>query len=390
MSDEQPQSLDLLENLIGRALDSGADAADAILVTGQSLSQAMRFGKPEHLERSESRDVGLRVFIGKRQAIVSSSDTAADALEELCQRAVSMAKVVPEDPYCGLAPEELLATEFPDVESADDWEPSADHLAEMATRAEQAALDVEGVTNSEGGQAGWGRNAIAVAASNGFSRSYANTGHSISASVLAGEGTGMERDYDYTSAVFASDLASPEEIGRNAGEKAVRRLNPRKAETVSVPILYDPRVSRSLVGHLSGAVNGTSIARGTSFLKDEMDNLVFPENVNIIDDPLRKRGLRSRPFDGEGVTTSKTHLVENGYLKTWILDLASARQLGLETTGHASRGISSPPSPSATRSALPARCATRCTPWGSASQTVPRRRCRSRAARPYRCGASIP
>jgi PmbA protein len=346
-SNDQAEALGLLEDLIGRAKNAGADDCDAVFIKGVSLSKSIRLGKPEHLERSEGRDIGLRVFIGKRQAIVSSSDTAPEALSELSMRAVAMARAVPEDPYCGLADAEQLAKDIPDLQSCDHFEPDAEHLSDLASRAEEAALAVPGVTNSEGGSAGWSTYTVAMAASNGFSHAYANSSHSLSASVIAGEGTEMERDYDYTAAVFASDMESPEAIGKSAGEKAIKRLHPKKVETAAVPIIYDPRVSKSLIGHLSAAVNGSSIARGSSFLKDKMGERIFPEDINIIDDPHRKRGLKSRPFDGEGVATKRSHLIEGGELKTWFMDLRSARQLGLETTGHASRGTSSPPSPSA-------------------------------------------
>jgi PmbA protein len=343
---DQTDALNLLEDLIGRAKKAGAETADAVFVKGVSLSKSVRLGKPEHLERSEGSDIGLRVLIGKRQAMVSSSDSSGDALDELCARAVAMARAVPEDPFCGLADPDQLTTDIPDVESCDIFEPDTDHLTDLANRCEEAAMAVSGVTNSEGGSAGWGMNTVAMAASNGFARSYANSSHSLSASVIAGEGTEMERDYDYTAAVFAADMDSPEAIGKSAGEKAVKRLNPQKAETSAVPIVFDTRVSKSLIGHLSSAVNGSSIARGTSFLKDKMGERIFPEGINIIDDPLRKRGLKSRPFDGEGIATRRIPLIEDGQLKTWVLDLRSARQLGLQSTGHASRGTSSAPSPS--------------------------------------------
>jgi len=343
---DQTQALELLSDLIGRAKKCGAQAADAIYINGISLSLSQRLGKPEHLERSEGADIGLRVLIGKRQAMVSSSDYSAEALDELCQRAVAMAKVVPEDPYCGLAEPEQLAQSVPDIDSYDPVEPTAEHLADLAKRAEEAALAVDGVSNSEGGSASWGMNTVALAASNGFSRSYSNSRHSLSASVLAGEGTGMERDYDYASTVYGEDLRSPEDIGRSAGEKAVQRLNPRKTKTAAVPVIFDPRVSGGMVGHLSSAINGAAIARGTSFLKDKMGERLFPKTINIFDDPHRKRGLKSRPFDAEGIATQKRALIENGELKTWVMDLRSARQLGLDSTGNAGRGTSSPPSPS--------------------------------------------
>ena len=340
--------LDQLSDLLKKAQAKGADAADAVFIESQSLSVAERLGHPEKLERSESADVGLRALVGKRQAIVSSSDTGAEALDELVERVVAMAKSVPEDPYCGLADPDQLATEIIDLDSCDPSEPSAETLVGWAKRAEETARSVDGVTNSEGAEAGWGKASVCVAATNGFAQTYAGSHYSLSASVLAGEGTGMERDYDYTGAVYAEDMMTPEEVGRNAGEKAVKRLNPKKADTVQAPIVYDPRVSRGLLGHLSSAINGASIARDTSFLKDKMGQRIFQSSVNVIDDPHRLRGLRSKPFDGEGVANQKRRIIEDGVLTTWFLDLRSSRQLGLQTTGHASRGAGGPPSPSAT------------------------------------------
>lgn len=341
-------SLERLTTVIQAARQAGADAADAVMIESQSLSQAQRLGKTESLERSESLDVGLRVFIGRRQAIVSSSDLSKEAMAELVERAVSMARNVPEDPYCGLAPEEQLATDIPDLDILDPSEPAPETLIAWAAAAEDAARAVPGVTNSEGAEAGWGRSGVTLATSSGFAHSYATSHVSISASVLAGEGTAMERDYDYTSAVFAEDLRDPAEVGQSAGEKAVRRLNPRQAQSAQVPVVYDPRVSRSLLGHLSSAINGASVARGTSFLKEKLGQQIFPENVTIVDDARRQRGMRSKPFDAEGVATRRREIVSAGELTGWILDMRSARQLGLETTGNAARSTASPPSPSAT------------------------------------------
>jgi PmbA protein len=337
---------ELLGNLLDRAKAAGADSADALFVESISLSVARRLGNPENLERSESADLGLRAFVGKRQAIVSSSDASDSALDELVTRVVAMAKSVPEDPYCGLADRDQLATDIPDLDMCDDLEPDANVMEGWAQEAEDAARAVEGVSNSEGAEAGWGKYSVALASTNGFSQSYSRSGFSLSASVLAGSGTEMERDYDYSSAVYASDLTAPREIGRSAGEKAVRRLNPRKVETGQVPVVYDPRVSRSIIGHLAGAVSGTAVARGTTFLKDSLEKEIFSTSVNIIDDPLRKRGLRSKPFDGEGLATRPLNIIDKGRLTTWVLDLRSARQLGMQSTGHASRGTSGPPSPS--------------------------------------------
>ncbi len=339
--------LDFLTDLLARARRAGADAADAVFVQGTSISHARRLGKLEKLERSEGQDLGLRVFVGKRQAIVSSSDRSAGAVDELVERAVAMARLAPEDPFCGLADPAELAREIPDLDLFDPVEPDAETLVERARAAEETAMAVPGITNSEGAEAGWGSTRIALAASNGFAARYARSSHSVSVAVLAGAGTGMERDYDFATAVFGSDLESPETIGRRAAERTLRRLNPRKVETCKCAIVYDPRVSGGLVRHLAGAINGTAIARGTSFLKDRMGQRLFPEAITIIDDPFRKRGLNSRPVDGEGIAPQRRAIIDKGVLTTWLLDLRSARQLGLKSTGHAARGTTSPPGPSA-------------------------------------------
>jgi PmbA protein len=338
--------LSTLETLLDLAKKAGAEAADAVVVEGTSLSVAVRLGQPEKVERSERGDIGLRVFIGRQQAIVSSADRSGAALAELAERAVAMAKQVPEDPYCGLADPGQLCKDMPKLDNCDPEEPPATALVDWARRCEDAARAVEGVTNSEGAEASWGSSRVAMAATNGFSNSYAVSSSSISASVLAGGADGMERDYDYSSAVYASDLRSPEEIGRSAGERTVKRLGARKMPTGKVPVVFDPRVSGGLLGHLAGAINGGSISRGTSFLKDKLGQQIFPKGFTVIDDPHRHRGLRSKPCDGEGVANRRRAVIEDGVLTTWILDLRSARQLGLESTGHASRGTASPPSPS--------------------------------------------
>ncbi len=347
MSQKQ-DPLDLLADLIKRAKAGGADAADALYIESDALQHAQRLGRIEKLERAESRDVGLRVFIGKRQASVSSTELSAKALGALAARAVAMARAVPEDPYCGLADPKEIARAAPAPETFDAAEPSAETLIERARLAEDAARAVPGVTNSEGAEASWSATRLWLAADNGFSGSYRRSSHSVSVSVLAGEGTAMERDYDWHAAVFASDLEDAAAIGRRAGERAVRRLRPRKMPTARVPIVFDPRVSGSLVGHFLGAINGAAIARRTSFLLEAMGDPVFAPGIDIIDDPLRHRGLRSKPFDAEGLATRRRALARNGRLETWLLDLRSARQLGLESTAHAARGVSGPPSPAAT------------------------------------------
>jgi len=339
-------SLALLDDLVGAARRAGADAADALLYNAASVSLSVRLGQTQTLERSESGDLGLRVLIGCRQAVVSSADRSPAALAALVDRAVAMARAVPADPYCGLADPAQLATHWLDLDTFDPVEPSADQLLARAGEAEAAALAVPGVTNSEGGDASWGASTVALVASNGFSGAYSVTRHHVSAAVLAGSGTGMERDYDQCSTVYGSDQRQPASIGRCAGERAVQRLNPRKVPSRKVPVVFHPRVAGTLLGHLVGAINGVAIARKTSFLMGQLGQPVFAPGVTIIDDPFRPRGLRSRPFDGEGVATATRLVVDGGRLTTWLLDLRSARQLGLLPTGHAARGTGGPPTPS--------------------------------------------
>jgi PmbA protein len=338
----------LLSSLLDAARRAGADAADALLVENVSASVSYRLGKLEDVERSESADLGLRVFLGQRVAFVSSTDFSKDALSALPARAMAMAKLAPEDKYAGLAPKEKLARQIPALDLEDKAEPAPDVLVERARTTESAGMAVKGITNSEGGGASFSRAAVALATSHGFYGRYAGTSHSIGVSLLAGEGVGMERDYDQASARHAGDLRSAEDIGRRAGELAVRRLNPRKVKSQSVPVVFDERESSGLLGHFAGAISGSAIARGVSFLKDKMGEEIFAPGISIMDDPHRMRGLRSKPFDGEGVANRRRALIENGRLTTWLLDCASARQLGLETTGHAARGTGGPPHPQTT------------------------------------------
>src|SRR5579863_8148805 len=334
---EAANDIDLLQDLVARAKKAGADAADAVLVEGISLSHARRLGKTEKLERSEGQDLGLRVLIGKRQAIVSSSDRSPKMLAELVERTLAMARAVPEDPFCGLADPGEITHEWPHLDMLDPEEPSAETLIERASAAEEAALAVTGITNSEGAEAGWGRSRIALAASNGFAGGYAGSSHGVSVSVIGGSGTGMERDYDFASAVYAADLRDPAEIGRSAGERAVKRLGAKKMATGRVPVVFDPRVARGFISHLLGAISGPSIARGTSFLKDRLGQRIFPLAITLTEDPHRRRGHRSKPFDAEGLPNRRRALIDRGMLTTWLMDLRSARQLGLKSTGHASR-----------------------------------------------------
>ncbi len=340
--------LDLLSELVAKAKRAGAEAADAVLFNSASLEVSYRLGAREDLERSESKDLGLRIFLGQKQAIVSSTDISPVSLEELLQRGLAMAAAMPDDPYCGLAETDRLCRDIPDLDLYDDQEPTPEVLYDMAAEAETAALAVEGVSNSESAGASWGSSRIALVTSNGFSGGYASSSHSLFASVIAGEGTKMERDYDFTSAHHAADLAKAAVVGTAAGERALGRLNPRKVESQKIPVIFDPRVAHSMLGHFTSAVSGISVARGTSFLKSSLGKKVFADGISIVDDPHRPRGLASKPFDGEGVANREWLLVDNGELMTWIMDSASARQLGLATTGHASRGTSGPPSPSTT------------------------------------------
>ena len=341
-----PQAI--LGALLEGARKAGADAADALYVEGISSSVSYRLGKLEDVERAENYDLGLRVFVGQKVAFVSSTDFSADALAALPGRAVAMARLAPEDRFAGLAPQDRLAKDIPQLDLEDAAEPSAETLIERARAVEGAALAVEGVTNSEGGGASFSRNAVALATSTGFFGRYAGTNHSIGVAVLAGEGTGMERDYDHASARHAGDLRDPADIGRTAGEKAVRRLNPRSMPSQAIPVLFHPDEAAGLLGHFAGAISGAAIARGVSFLKDRLGQPVFARGVKVMDDPHRPRGLRSKPFDGEGVANKALALIDDGRLTSWLLDCASARQLGLRTTGHAARGTGGPPSPSTT------------------------------------------
>ena len=334
--------------VLKKARAHGADAADAIIVESVATSATCRKGALEDIERSEGHDLGLRVFVGKREASVSSSDFAEAHLDTLAERAVAMARVAPEDELSGLADVQELASERPDLDLFDDYEPDAETLRGLAEEAEAAALEVEGITNSLGASASTGISGMVLATTAGFSGHYRASSYSISCSVVAGEGTGMERDYDFSRQLHFDDLMSAADIGRSAADRTIQRLNPRKMATQNVPVIFDPRVSGGLLGHFVSAISGAAIARGTSFLKDSLGEQVFGPSIAVVDDPHRRRGLRSKPFDGEGVTNNPLDLVKDGVLTQWLLDSRTARQLKLKTNGRASRGIGGPPSPSAT------------------------------------------
>ena len=337
-------ALDRLDHAIARAKALGADAADAIYFGDMSSSVHVRLGELEDIGRSEAEEIGIRVFIGQRSANVSSSDLSAAALAAAAERAVAMAREAPEDRYAGLAPAERLTKgPWPALDIDDGADIPVEALRARALAAEDAARAVEGVSNSQGASASTGRAVYALATSHGFAGAYSGGSYGVSASIIAGSGDAMQRDFAYHSARHDADLETPEAVGRLAGERAVSRLSPAKLATGAMPVVFDPRVAGSLLGHFAGAISGSAITRGTSFLKDSLGQEIFPRGLSIVDDPLRVRGLRSRPFDGEGLPTARTLLVDGGHLTGWLLDSASARQLGSSPSGHASRGVSGPP-----------------------------------------------
>ncbi len=348
---DQSALTDLAERLVIAARRAGADAADALAVRSVSLAVEVREGAVEESERSEGDDVGLRVFVGRRQAVVSTNDVKAD-ISLLAERAVAMARAAPDDPFAGPAEPARLAREFPDLDLLDPDLPTVALLEERARRAESAGLAVDGITKSGGASASAGIGGMVLVTSEGFRGAYLNSGHSISMTAIAGEGTAMERDYDYSSALHGADLEAAEKVGRTAGERTIERLNPRKVESKRVSVVFDRRVAGSLIGHLAGAINGAAVARKTSFLKDRLGERLFKPGIEVRDDPRRKRGLRSRPFDAEGVATTPLAVIEDGVLVSWFLDSATARELGFTTTGHAQRGVSSTPSPGSSNLSL--------------------------------------
>lgn len=336
--------LDAAEALITSARKFGADAADATGRAGSSHGVTVRLGALEDIDRSESAEVGLRAFVGQRSASVSTSDLSPGGLSELAERVVAMARHAPEDPFAGLAGEDQLArAPFLDLALADDAELSPEQLRDRAAETEDAARAVAGVRNSEGGTATLGRGATVLVTSTGFSAAYEGTSHSLSASMIAGEGNAMQQDYAVRSARFLADLIAPDELGRLAGERAVARLAPAAPASGPMPVVFDPRSSATLVGHLLAAMAGSAIARGGSFLVGREGAVLFPSAIDILEDPLRARGLRSRPFDGEGIACVPRALVESGQIGGWLTNVASAAQLGLPLTGHASRGVSGAP-----------------------------------------------
>ncbi len=336
--------LDAAEALVAAARRHGADAADAIGRSSVSRGVGVRLGALEDIDSSEGSEVGLRAFVGRRSASVSSADLSRAGIEELAERAVAMARLAPEDPYAGLAPPDLLAKgDWPDLEIADSADPDPETLRARALEVEDAARAVAGVTNSEGGSASATRAIAALVTSTGFARYYRGTAHSLSASVIAGEGEGMQRDYAVRSARHLADLPAPEEVGRLAGLRAVDRFAPSTMRSRPMPVVFSSRVSASLVGHLLGAMGAPSIARKSSFLAGRGDEALFAPGIRVVENPLKPRGLRSRPFDGEGLACTPRTLVEDGRVTGWLTNVASAAQLGLPLTGHATRGGSGSP-----------------------------------------------
>jgi PmbA protein len=352
MSDTLKQ---LTEKLLDMAKAAGADAADAMAVHGTSVSIDVRGGALENAERSEATDLGLRVMLGQKQANISTSDIREDTLRTMAERAVAMAAEAPDDPYIGLADPADIATSW-DAGALELFDPTAEPAPEAlqsdAAEAESAAMSFEGISQVQSASAGYGRTDVHLAASNGFSGGYTRTDRAISCVAIAGTGSAMERDYDYDSRIFQSDLTSARDIGISAAERTLARQNPKRPPTGAYPVMFDERVSGSLIGHLMSAINGAAIARGSSWLLNDMGNEILPSTLSLIEDPHRARTPRSRPFDAEGLPTRKRTIIDQGVLTGWTLDLANARKLGMTSTANAARGVSGPPSPSSWNLAL--------------------------------------
>ncbi|WP_298917771.1 TldD/PmbA family protein [uncultured Algimonas sp.] len=358
MALSDPVSLEPLDAPLGALLDlaraAGADAADAIGLYGRASSITVRGGELEDIDNSEGYDIGLRVIVGRRQACVSSSDLSHGSIHRLAERAVAMAKLAPEDPYCGLVPDDRLSArrDAQGLELFDSSEPDPAALQRRALEIEAAALSVPGVRQAEGASASLAWSAVRLRTSAGFDGGYSASRHGLSVSALAERDGAMERDYDHDGTRWFEDLRDPQTIGRNAGERAVARLGATSMASGALPVLFDRRVSASLVSALIGAIGGSAVARGVSFLKDDRGERLFPSGIDIVEDPLRPRGLSSRPFDGEGVATGPFDIIRGGRLNDWLLNTSAARQLGMKTNGHGARGLSGPPGISTSNVAL--------------------------------------
>ena len=349
MCAKQLNDKDVMNILIDTALSNGATAADCVLSRSRGLSLTRRLGKDETIERYEDFDTGLRVFVGNKIASVSTNDNSETAIRDVAKRAVDMAKIAPQDDFSLIASQETL-NDFPiqnsiSVDSYDEVEPNIDIIRDRAKEVEDSALSVKGITNSDGADASWGEGETLLMTSNGFFGSSKKSNHSVSVVVIAEKDGKMERDYDYSSKVFGKDLRNSNHIGIEAAKKTLARIGATKPLTGKYPVIFDPRVSRSIAGHFASAINGSAIARKTSFLKDMLNKQIANPAINIIDDPFLKRGLGSRLFDAEGLGSRKYTLIKDGVLEQWLLDLSSAKQLNLKPSGNAKRGISGPPSP---------------------------------------------
>jgi PmbA protein len=349
MSAKQLNDKDVMNILIDTALSNGASAADCVLSRSRGLSLTRRLGKDETIERYEDFDTGLRVFVGNKIASVSTNENSEFAIKEVAKRAVDMAKIAPQDDFSLIASQETL-DEFPidnsiSVDSYDEVEPNIDIIRDRAKEVEDSALSVKGITNSDGADASWGEGETLLMTSNGFFGSSKKSNHSVSVVVIAEKDGKMERDYDYSSKVFGKDLRNSNQIGIEAAKKTLARMGATKPLTGKYPVIFDPRVSRSIAGHFASAINGSAIARKTSFLKDMLNKQIANPSINVIDNPFLKRGLGSRLFDAEGLGSRECTLIKDGILQQWLLDLSSAKQLNLKPSGNAKRGISGPPSP---------------------------------------------
>ncbi len=344
----------VLDELLARAKFHGADTADALATHGRSLSVIVRDNELEDVDNSEGKDIGLRVMIGQRQASVSSSDVSSLSIDKLAERAVAMAKLAPEDPYCGLAPEEFLQREKPDLQLFDSSQMTPATLKDRAHEVEAATRTVKGVSRAEGSSASWSSSAIYFKTSHGFEGGWRSSRHGLSGVAIAEKDGAMERDYAFEGARWLEDLPTPQSIGEEAGKRVAARMGASQMKSGAMPIIFDRRVANSLIAAIFGAISGTSIARGTSFLKDKMGEQIFAHGINVIDNPHLLRGHGSRPWDGEGVATKRHEIIKDGKLTTWLLNCGTAKQLGLKTTGHAMRGIGGPPGVSSTNSWLEA------------------------------------
>lgn len=344
-------NLELGLEVIDKAKRKGADEADLVIAQSFDNSCRVRLGKIENLEVSETRDIGIRVLMkgkkGYKSAIISTNNLTDNNIDKTIERLIETAKISEEDEFTRLAEKGEYAESTEDLQLYCNKEVSADTLKDWAKNCEDAALAVKGVTNTEGADAGYSSSEFVLVSSKGFAQGYRNTGYTFSVSVIAENKDGMETDYDYSYVRQLSDLERPEVIGRSAAEKAVKKLSPRKIKTCKVPVVFDPLVSKSLLSSLCSSINGKSVVKKSTFLSDKMGQLIFPENISIIDDPLFIKGLSSEPFDSEGIKGKKEFLVEKGVLKNWITDIRTAGKLGLKSLGRASRSVSSPPSPSA-------------------------------------------